>query len=639
MVLIACIMLLTTTTLAASLAPLAPPHHLETEFLPSPALNIGTLQPRFDFVVTSTNASERGLVMSALHVVCRAALSGHIVWDSGVTAATRAVGIYYGAIGNPAVFPLVAGQVYTWTAQWLSSDGRVSPTSEPAQFGVALLSESDWHGTRWFGVGHRELRTTLDLRTSHSGLTVAYVHVSSPGGSVLLVNGVLAGRDAVGMSAWLDFTASMPSTTLNIGPLLRAGEANELVLRIGCGYWHAAAIQTRLCFLLSCAFWGHTELRPCPGGIRCPTPVPTDQHSGRAIHTAAGAQPLARVAVAVCGSVGADRSVGTDRCWDGSCGRAAGELTLQRNLSWEGRIGPTVYDSAWLGTITDWRVARGSGWETAREVPTETLAKDIAPEVRPLPVPPPRTLEALAASTVRRTADGAWVYEFGAMVVGIATLARSAVVGAGNVTLEFCEALLADDSCLRQNGYKLHGVTDVHIIGGDGEPSALSAQFSWRGFLFVRVTTAGGASFSGALDAITAHWTSTHLEEAAQLSLGGETASEIDAARVLGLIDAMVTRGQRSNLVAFLPTDCPTRERHAWLGDARDTLDEATLRWRAPTVYRLFVQQIVDAQRTFRGGSGAVPVVVPCHGGVDAAANDTSWSAGFVLSARALLRM
>jgi hypothetical protein len=299
-------------------SPLAAPRALNVDFLSSPALGIGTLSPRFDAIVESINASERGVKMKGIRIVCRAALSGTVTWDSGLAAADRAIGVYYGAVGAPAASLLAAGQAYTWTAQWQSADGRLSAVSPPAHFDVGLLSENDWRGNRWLGAGHREFRTSLDLSDAPTA-AVARAHVSSPGGAVLLVNGVLAGRDAVGMSAWLDFTASLPSATVDIGPLLRPGETNELLLRAGCGYW-------------------------------CPSPVPTDQHSGRVIHTPAGAQPLARIAIAVSG-------VTRDT------------LTVLSNLSWEGRVGPTVYDSAWLGTTTNWSVPPARGWAPAREVP------------------------------------------------------------------------------------------------------------------------------------------------------------------------------------------------------------------------------------------------------------------------------
>jgi|EP01047_Picozoa_sp_COSAG01_P074759 hypothetical protein len=59
------------------------------------------------------------------------------------------------------------------------------------------------------------------------------------------------------------------------------------------------------------------------------------------------------------------------------------------------------------------------------------------------------------------------------------------------------------------------------------------------------------------------------------------------------------------------------------------------LSYNSVPVHRLFLQTIADAQAS---GSpevdGFVPVVVPCHQGVDAASNDLSWSAGFVMIAR-----
>ena len=51
-----------------------------------------------------------------------------------------------------------------------------------------------------------------------------------------------------------------------------------------------------------------------------------------------------------------------------------------------------------------------------------------------------------------------------------------------------------------------------------------------------------------------------------------------------------------------------------------------------PTLFELFLEAIADAQLADNATrQGFVPVVVPCHGGVDARSNDLSWSSAFVL--------
>eukprot|EP00966_Prymnesium_polylepis_P022729 522949-Prymnesium_polylepis.1 len=49
-------------------------------------------------------------------------------------------------------------------------------------------------------------------------------------------------------------------------------------------------------------------------------------------------------------------------------------------------------------------------------------------------------------------------------------------------------------------------------------------------------------------------------------------------------------------MAAYLPTDCPTREKHGWLGDAQVTAEEAAYNLWAPTVHALFLDLVRDQQ-------------------------------------------
>ena len=46
---------------------------------------------------------------------------------------------------------------------------------------------------------------------------------------------------------------------------------------------------------------------------------------------------------------------------------------------------------------------------------------------------------------------------------------------------------------------------------------------------------------------------------------------------ILNRINDLVHGSQLSNVAAYQPTDCPTREKHGWLGDAQVTAEEAML--------------------------------------------------------------
>ena len=231
-------------------------------------------------------------------------------------------------------------------------------------------------------------------------------------------------------------------------------------------------------------------------------------------------------------------------------------------------------------------------------------------------------------------------------------------VSAGHIVLEYCEVLLhvENATCLRQTGFEKNGTVDRHIVGdstadatassgsressssrdaaaatasndrgagiADGTAAAtgdLHTAFSWRGFRYVKVRVSGPPlEFRGGREDIYGRWSYVDLEETAQITFGGgddqpegdqaqqvgssgsgsgDIASSSSASsEMLGFIVAMVKRTQRSNLVSGLPTDCPTREKHGWLGDAIGTAAEV----RKTT--RLFLHCLVRAST--KTGSG-----------------------------------
>lgn len=79
----------------------------------------------------------------------------------------------------------------------------------------------------------------------------------------------------------------------------------------------------------------------------------------------------------------------------------------------------------------------------------------------------------------------------------------------------------------------------------------------WHGFQYVRVTSHGNTGFTGALDAIKALEIRTNVTATGQLSFGGEgDPTAEDAAEVLTHINEMTQQSQRSNIAAYMPTDC-----------------------------------------------------------------------------------
>lgn len=84
-------------------------------------------------------------------------------------------------------------------------------------------------------------------------------------------------------------------------------------------------------------------------------------------------------------------------------------------------------------------------------------------------------------------------------------------------------------------------------------------------FQYVRITPNGSTGFQGQLNDIVGLAIHTNMTQTGFLDFGGDgvagSASE-QAAEVLTGINSMTLQSQRTNVAAYIPTDCPTREKH-----------------------------------------------------------------------------
>eukprot|EP01052_Picozoa_sp_SAG31_P044670 SAG31_NODE_7875_length_1576_cov_1.593771_1_plen_334_part_00 len=105
-----------------------------------------------------------------------------------------------------------------------------------------------------------------------------------------------------------------------------------------------------------------------------------------------------------------------------------------------------------------------------------------------------------------------------------------------------------------------------HILR-TGNHRPLTTLFCWHGFQYVRVHSTGSTGFKGGIDDIVGMEIHTNMTQTGHLTFGGEGEPAAEhAAAVLGGIQQMTLQSQRTNVAAYMPTDCPTREKHGWMG-------------------------------------------------------------------------
>jgi alpha-L-rhamnosidase len=225
--------------LLIALTAAATPVQLRTEHLINP-LGIDALKPQFAW---QSDATTPDWTQSAYQILVATnekdlTTGKPDVWDSGRVASSDSINIVY---AGPALKPQTR---YVWLVRvW--DDKQKNSTSTPAFFETGLLSPSDWHA-QWIRradpVAERELAavrwlwlpdsnpqqvaagTTAEFRyTLHLDAAPirASLHVVSPGGYVVTVNGVVTGQH----KAWGAFDWE------EIGPLLKLGD-NEILAKV-----------------------------------------------------------------------------------------------------------------------------------------------------------------------------------------------------------------------------------------------------------------------------------------------------------------------------------------------------------------------------------------------------------------------
>lgn len=210
---------------------------------------------------------------------------------------------------------------------------------------------------------------------------------------------------------------------------------------------------------------------------------------------------------------------------------------------------------------------------------------------------------------------------------------------------------------------------DIHILSTDG-PSSLMPAFTWHGFQYVELWVDNFTGFQPSQDMLTAVAVNTNVEQMASVSFEDDdagmarrcpTPDNVTACNsnpltqgdghLLDRIFAITVRTQLNNLANNLPTDCPTREKHGWLGDAQVTGQEAMSTFDTQAIHRQYLLTIRDAQTASGDVPPAVPdqstsfgqrvtpqsraegVVLPSPRAGGSVTTDISWSAAFPLIA------
>eukprot|EP01052_Picozoa_sp_SAG31_P006992 SAG31_NODE_328_length_17643_cov_46.707649_12_plen_582_part_00 len=547
-------------TLAKSLVS-APPHSLRVDGLLPAVAVISEARPRFSFLHARLNSLPSndsgtqpaifGVTQASYRITVRKVDSAafvadaddgdSLVWDSGAVRSVNCSQIVY------AGQPLTAFTRYEWTAEWTASDGFGKSAVATATFETGPMTTADWHGARWLQSRKTQYRRVFTLPAA-SSIIWARAYVSASGCAHVEVNGAVPQPDLMGICPWsvmpnllVDPSANLNVryVTHNLTKMLQAGAANAIGLVAG------SVMQSPHAMVL----------------------ILVQQTSGEQLFFHSGE--------------------------DG----------------WFETSSYVVSNSAWSTNI-DW-TRRESGWSTVHFKPdpkrwtATNVGRPGPPNVaRALGMPVSTVVEEVRPTSVQRLPDGHFLYTFPLNFVGtIKVEALPSAESGSKLNLRVGEWLdvppqapalgcNASDVChthkCRHCGcasgnppcpppplLSLPSTTpksnltwpmaagkaqdENHTLSaGNAEP--LTTMFCWHGIRYLRVSSVGNTSFPGDIGSVVGLAIHTNMSQTGWIKFTGDgcagSVSE-HAAEVLNGINSMTLQSQRTNVAAYMPTDCP----------------------------------------------------------------------------------
>ena len=273
-----------------------------------------------------------------------------------------------------------------------------------------------------------------------------------------------------------------------------------------------------------------------------------------------------------------------------------GKTVFVTDGSWIAYDSPIVFNAFRNG---EWYDARKEGLRD-NERPVEVMKYPPFAEVSPDDAPPCRAFDPVAPVGTLPHPDGGTIYDFGTNRAGWCDIEVAGEAGA-KVTIDYDETLAPDGRFLgyatafvRQNGDPRPAQHDEYTLAGRPGGERWHPRFAYHGFRYAWVRTSGKVS----LTSIRSVFVHSDLPFAGSISISD------------GMFSRLQDATRRSYLSNFtgIPTDCPTREKNGWTGDAQLAVETGLWNFDARDGYVHFLRMIIDAQRP----NGQLPSIVPC---------------------------
>ena len=621
--------------------------------------------PRFSFLHSLGNTFERGTTQASYRLtVVQRGVADIAVWDSGVVVSANCSEIEY---AGSALQPFSR---YTWTAQFTTSNGTTSEVAAAA-FETGPLAESDWQGAAALagpttGTTQYRLSFTLDAPVEWGR-----AYIAAAGCHHLEINGGVPAPNLRGVCPWPATPSKhMRFQTRDVTGLVRVGE-NVLGL-LGGNVQNAPSVVAVFALTMADGSrrfittadkgWRKRTVSYVTQGTAYSTTIDWTKHdpawSRPGALPAPGAwEPASTVPAALPPrALGMPLSVvlGQVTPIEVRKVRAAAWLyTFPRNFVGTVKLAPlplaangsqiSVLAGEWLNqdplgparcrVATENGAAHLGGCDPGHTISEITFASYGTPKGT---CGGGSVIKSEPSFTADPNCDAA------------ASLAhvKSLCEGKADCVVEVHNADFGGDPCTNTSKHfaavvrcdndepgsgPLPAPSVPAISGGQqqyqnhvlrhGNPTPLETLFCWHGFQYALVTSTGNTGFDGRIGALVGLEIRTNVSSTGALQFGGPSSA------LLNGLNSMARNSQLANVAAYMPTDCPTREKKGWLGDALDAAEQALYNFEMRAVHEAFLQTIEDNQ----GAGGDIPVVVPQVNEIPGpnSCQDIAWTAAF----------
>ncbi|HEY4414987.1 MAG TPA: family 78 glycoside hydrolase catalytic domain [Verrucomicrobiae bacterium] len=547
---------------AAASVPLKPVE-LHCEYLANP-IGIDVVQPRLSWVLAlgkpswfANRGESRDRAQTAYHILVassaeKLAANQGDLWDSGkVDSDATAQIVYAGAA-------LKSRQPCFWKVEIWDEQHRKSVWSETATWDMGLLEPHDWQGS-WIGINMPTptnsvsvnpapyLRRDFSLRT---GIKRARLYASGVGYLELHLNGQKVGGNRERDPGYTDFDKRVLYVTHDVTSQLRPGTTNTLGAILGTGWYDVHDL----------AVWGFE-------------------------HASWRGRPRLQLMLVVDYSDGSSQTITSDNMW-----HATSE-------------GPIRFDGIYSGEIYDAR-RKMPGWDAPGFVDTNWPAADVLPaplgKLTALRCPPVAIAKNIIPKSITQPKPGVYVVDMGENFSGHVQLTVQGPAGT-TIHLRYSECVAADGMVDRSSITEFMRPPklfqeDAYVCKGTGTET-WEQRFSYSGFRYVEVT---GFPGEPTLKNFRGRFAHTDMQPAGEFSCSNDGLNQVQAATV----QSYLSNAQN------IPTDCPTREKNGWTGDAHLAAEAGLMNFHAETFYTKWLDDLQDNQLA----NGRLRVIVPSDG-------------------------